>query len=53
MNTTYFFDALPNIVMGYCGIFVVTAIIVFAVYLLNNIPEKIAQHKKKKEEDDE
>ncbi len=47
-------DALPNIGLGYGGIFVVTAIIVLVVTLLNVIPEKLAERKRRKEaEEDE
>ena len=52
-NVQYFLDAHPNIGLGYGGIFVVTAIIVGVVYLLNNVPEKIAEMKRKKEEDED
>lgn len=52
-NVQNFLDALPNIGLGYGGIFVVTAIIVGVVYLLNNVPEKIAERKRRKEDDDE
>lgn len=53
INIQNFLDALPNIGLGYGGIFVVTAIIVGVVYLLNNVPEKIAEMKRKKEEDED
>ena len=53
INIQNFLDALPNIGLGYGGIFVVTAIIVGVVYLLNNVPEKIAERKRKKEEDED
>ena len=47
-------DALPNIGLGYGGIFVVTAIIVLVVTLLNVVPEKMAERKRRKEaEEDE
>ncbi len=44
-------DALPNIGKGYLGIFVVTAIIVFIVYMFNTIPEKVYEREKKKAEE--
>ncbi len=48
-----FLASLENIALGYGGIFVVTAIIVGVVYLLNNVPEKIAEIKRKREEDED
>lgn len=53
INIQNFLDALPNIGLGYGGIFVVTAIIVGVVYLLNNVPEKIAERKRRKEEEED
>ncbi len=47
-NVQNFLDALPNIGLGYGGIFLVTAIVVGVVYLLNNVPEKFAEMKRKK-----
>lgn len=48
-----FLASLENIALGYGGIFVVTAIIVGVVYLLNNVPEKIAERRRKKDEDED
>ena len=53
INIQNFLDALPNIGLGYGGIFVVTAIIVGVVWLLNNVPEKIAERKRRKEEEED
>ncbi len=53
INIQNFLDALPNIGLGYGGIFVVTAIIVGVVWLLNTVPEKIAERKRRKEEEED
>lgn len=45
-----FLAALPNIGRGYLGIFVVTAIIVFIVWMFNTLPEKVYEHERKKDE---
>ncbi len=53
INVENFLASLENIGLGYGGIFIVTAIIVGVVYLLNNVPEKIAERKRRKEEEED
>ncbi len=48
-----FMKALPNMLFGYLGIFLVTALIVICITVLNVLPAKIAERKAKKAEDDD
>ena len=47
LNFDYFLSSLPIMGKGMLGIFIVTAIVVLFVSLLNNIPEKKDKKDKK------